>query len=265
MEFLYGYAYFVIYAFLGWVCEDIYCGIGKRKFINRGFLYGPYCPIYGFGAILVLYPLLALGKHPVYVFLLGTLITSLLEYVTSWGMEKLFHTRWWDYSERKWNIHGRVCFRNSVLFGLLCLVVVFWVHPIIQGFVMDMPVKILIILLILFTIGFSVDIVMTVVALMKRKKVLQRIKEDVEMFYQEYEKDRQVRLEAVSENIMQWIQQHPEFQEQVDRLKQSAIRLDAMQKAHIAHAFPERRLHESLKEFTNFAKNIKEQLDQTNR
>ena len=74
MELLYAYTYFIVYAFLGWVCEDIYCGIGKRKFINRGFLYGPYCPIYGFGALLVIYPLLMVSKHPIVVFIFGMVL-----------------------------------------------------------------------------------------------------------------------------------------------------------------------------------------------
>ena len=66
MEFVYAYAYFVLYAFLGWVCEDLYCGIPAKKFINRGFFYGPYCPIYGVGALLVLYPLLFVKDYPIY-------------------------------------------------------------------------------------------------------------------------------------------------------------------------------------------------------
>ena len=105
MEFVYAYAYFVLYAFLGWVCEDLYCGIPAKKFINRGFFYGPYCPIYGVGALLVLYPLLFVKDYPILVFVLGVIITSALEYITSWVMDILFKTRWWDYSERFMNIN----------------------------------------------------------------------------------------------------------------------------------------------------------------
>ena len=89
MEFVYAYAYFVLYAFLGWVCEDLYCGIPAKKFINRGFFYGPYCPIYGVGALLVLYPLLFVKDYPILVFVLGVIITSALEYITSWAIDLL--------------------------------------------------------------------------------------------------------------------------------------------------------------------------------
>ena len=139
MEFVYAYAYFVLYAFLGWVCEDLYCGIPAKKFINRGFFYGPYCPIYGVGALLVLYPLLFVKDYPILVFVLGVIITSTLEYITSWVMEILFKTRWWDYSERFMNINGRVCLLNSTLFGIMSIVVVYIIHPVIQDIVLDIP------------------------------------------------------------------------------------------------------------------------------
>ena len=119
------YFYFIVYSVAGWLCEDVYVGIGKKKLVNRGFLYGPYCPIYGFGALIVLYPLMMLGDHPVLVFFGGMVLTSVLEYFTSWIMEKLFHERWWDYSTYRFNINGRVCLLNSVLFGLMSLIVVF--------------------------------------------------------------------------------------------------------------------------------------------
>ena len=152
MELLYAYTYFIVYAFLGWVCEDIYCGIGKRKFINRGFLYGPYCPIYGFGALLVIYPLLMVSKHPIVVFIFGMVLTSILEYITSFVMEKLFATRWWDYSTYPFNINGRICLQNSLLFGLMALVVVYGLHPIVSRFVERIPLGFLVIFLIMFTL-----------------------------------------------------------------------------------------------------------------
>lgn len=125
--------------FLGWVCEDLYCGIPAKKFINRGFFYGPYCPIYGVGALLVLYPLLFVKDYPILVFILGVIITSTLEYITSWVMEILFKTRWWDYSKRFMNINGRVCLLNSTLFGIMSIVVVYIIHPVIQDIVLDIP------------------------------------------------------------------------------------------------------------------------------
>jgi uncharacterized membrane protein len=129
-----GILYFITYSFLGWCCESMYCSIGTWKWINRGFLNGPFCPIYGFGAIITLLVLQDVPKHFLTVFLAGMLFTSILEYITGWGMEKIFHTRWWDYSKKQFNIHGRICLLNSTLFGLLCVTLYFDLHPIVQSF-----------------------------------------------------------------------------------------------------------------------------------
>ena len=100
---------FFAYSFLGWVCECIYCSIPAKKFINRGFLEGPYCPIYGCGAMLVIYLLTPFAAKPLLLFVAGILVTSALEYITSWLMEMFFHTKWWDYSTYPFNINGRIC------------------------------------------------------------------------------------------------------------------------------------------------------------
>lgn len=129
---------FFIYAFLGYICEVIYCSIGQKKLVNRGYLYMPICPIYGCGAILILSIMWPIRHMWYLVFPLGILLTSLLEYVTSYLMELLFHMRWWDYSKRKWNINGRVCLRNSLLFGLLVMIVVYAIQPILVSWISQM-------------------------------------------------------------------------------------------------------------------------------
>ena len=121
---------FLIYSTLGWCGEMIYCSIGQRKLCEkRGFLNGTLCPIYGFGALLVLWALRGGCESPVLTFVFGALLTSAVEYFTSYLMEKLFHMRWWDYSRRRFQIRGRVCLLNSTLFGLLCVVLCHLLHP----------------------------------------------------------------------------------------------------------------------------------------
>ena len=121
---------FLIYSTLGWCGEMIYCSIGQRKLCEkRGFLNGTLCPIYGFGALLVLWALRGGCENPILTFLLGAILTSAVEYFTSWLMEKLFHMRWWDYSRRRFQIRGRVCLLNSTLFGLLCVVLCHLLPP----------------------------------------------------------------------------------------------------------------------------------------
>lgn len=126
------FLWLMIYSIIGWVYESTICSIGHRKLINRGFLNGPYCPIYGTGAVLVL---LVLGRiqNPVLLFFAGALVTCSLEYLTSWLMEKLFHARWWDYSKRKFNIGGRVCLIGAVVFGAFSVVLVLVLHPFVKS------------------------------------------------------------------------------------------------------------------------------------
>ena len=130
---------FTIYSFVGWACETAYCSIPAKRFINRGFLNGPFCPVYGFGALLVIYPLEPLSDHIVLLFLCGMIITSLLEYLTAYILEVCFHTKWWDYSQKKFNIHGRVCLKNSLLFGVMSVLLVKLLHPWVQWLLKLLP------------------------------------------------------------------------------------------------------------------------------
>ena len=109
--------WFVLYSFIGWMYESILCSVAGKKLVNRGFLNGPVCPVYGTGAVAVVFVLSPLKDKPLALFLTSALLTTSLEYLTSWAMEKLFHARWWDYSKRFLNIHGRVCLRGFVAFG----------------------------------------------------------------------------------------------------------------------------------------------------
>lgn len=131
--------YFFIYSFVGWAQETIQCSVREKRFVNRGFLNGPICPIYGCGALLILTALLPLQRGitnlwiavPL-VFLIGGLIASALEYFTSWLMEKLFHARWWDYSQQKCNLNGRICLWISIAWGVLAVVLVFLIQPLFE-------------------------------------------------------------------------------------------------------------------------------------
>jgi Predicted membrane protein len=119
---------FVFYSIVGYVYETILCSIAQRRFVKRGFLLGPYCPIYGFGALI---DILALGwvKNPLLLFFLGGTLACILEYFTSWLLEILFHAKWWDYSRYKFNIRGRICLLGFLVFGLFAVVLNVYIHP----------------------------------------------------------------------------------------------------------------------------------------
>lgn len=119
---------FIIYGFLGWIVEVCYVRIGSGHWYNRGFLHMPFLPIYAFGALLITLSLQNFS-NPLVVYIFGVLVTSILEYITSFVMERMFHTRWWDYSSYKFNINGRICLKNSLLFGILSLFVIYGLNP----------------------------------------------------------------------------------------------------------------------------------------
>lgn len=123
---------FYLYCFFGWVWESIILPLFRKQMpYNRGFLYGPWIPIYGFGAILVIIMFnIRQVNYPFYIlFLGGGIISCLLEYITSFVMEELFHRRWWDYSQRAFNINGRICLEGFLCFGLFSVIVVSYIQP----------------------------------------------------------------------------------------------------------------------------------------
>ena len=129
-RFAYAFLLLMTYSIIGWCGEMVYCSICQRKLCEkRGFLNGPVCPIYGHGALVVLLCLHGGCKNPLLTFLLGAVLTSLVEYITSFAMEKLFHMRWWDYSQYKFHLNGRICLLNSTLFGLASVFLCHFANP----------------------------------------------------------------------------------------------------------------------------------------
>lgn len=130
---------FIIYAFMGWCMEVIGKLIELKRFINRGFLIGPLCPIYGCGAILITFLLQKYIKDPIALFIMAIVICGVLEYLTSYVMEKVFHARWWDYSQRKYNINGRVCLNTIIPFGLLGMFIMYISNPFFLNILNSLP------------------------------------------------------------------------------------------------------------------------------
>ena len=131
-EIYYYFLLFLIYSFIGWLIEVIGKLIEKHKFINRGFLIGPICPIYGHGCILMILTLSRYKDNPLTLFIYAIFICSLLEYFTSYFMEKIFKTRWWDYSTKKFNLNGRICAETMIPFGILGTLVICVINPIFE-------------------------------------------------------------------------------------------------------------------------------------
>lgn len=121
---------FITYAFFGWLMEVICKLIQEKRFINRGFLIGPYCPIYGWGALAITILLKKYLDDPIALFFMSVIICSVIEYLTSYILEKKYHARWWDYSNKKYNINGRICLETLIPFGLLGMVISYFTNPV---------------------------------------------------------------------------------------------------------------------------------------
>ena len=157
-------AYFLIYSCLGWCLEVVYAAVTTGKLVNRGFLNGPVCPIYGFGMVIVLYSLTPLVDNTLLLYLGGVILPSALELVGGWALYKLYRTRWWDYSDYPFNIGGYICLEFCLLWGVGTLVVMRIVHPIIAGLVAMVPTLVGVILMCILYAVYATDVVATAIA-----------------------------------------------------------------------------------------------------
>ena len=131
--------YLAFYSFLGWVAEVLFVFATTRHLQNRGFLTGPFVPIYGFGALALIYLVSPYITNPFLVFAASVVVSSVLEYVTHLALDKIFHIRLWDYSGKRFNLHGRICLENSLLFGMLGLLLLYVIHPFVTSVVGHLP------------------------------------------------------------------------------------------------------------------------------
>ena len=171
---------FLIYSVIGWICEVVYCSVIERKFVNRGFLMGPLCPIYGVGGLLVIFLLEPFKENLYYLFVMAVVVTTLLEYVTSWALESIFATKWWDYSQFRLNIRGRVCLLNSLLFGAMSVIAVHFVHPAILNMLFMVPAESRILLARVLFAVLAVDFTLTLRTLVDFEARLSLLKEFTE-------------------------------------------------------------------------------------
>ena len=171
---------FIIYSMLGW-CMEVTLGlIEHKKFINRGFLIGPYCPIYGYGAILITFLLKKYVDDAFTLFIMAILVCGILEYATSYFMEKIFKARWWDYSETRFNINGRVCLETIIPFGLLGLLIMYVTNPFFIEKLGQLPEIWLNILFWLLLVLFIADNIVSTVVISYIKKALKFIGKELD-------------------------------------------------------------------------------------
>ena len=175
--------WFFLYGFIGWGVEVVYAAIKTHKLVNRGFLCGPICPIYGFGMVGLVYSVSLIpmpdsgSMSTVAIFFIGMFLTTAIELVGGWALFKIYHIRWWDYSEMKFNLGGYICPQFSLLWGLGSVLMIKVVHPLLARGSSPMPFKVMLILDIVLFVLFAVDVAVSTAAAIGLNKYLREIDE----------------------------------------------------------------------------------------
>ena len=213
---------FIIYAFIGWCSEVSYAALDRGIFVNRGFLNGPYCPIYGCGVLIVV-----------------VLLTP------GFVMEKVFHNKWWDYSDKPFNIMGYVCLKFSIFWGLACTFIMLIIHPIIYGFIHLIPHIVGVVLLIIIMTGFAIDVVVTVSTIVKfnrRLKVMDDIAAKIKVLSNQIGENIYENVEEALEKSAEFKEEHAEKIEKLENLRHKYDELLSKKNAvssRLMKAFPD--------------------------
>ncbi|NMM93571.1 putative ABC transporter permease [Bifidobacterium oedipodis] len=228
------FLWFLLYSFIGWVYESILVSVQERRFVNRGFLNGPLCPIYGTGASLAIV-LLGHMTNPVLIFLISMIGATLLEYVTSWGMERLFHARWWDYSNFHFNINGRVCLLGAVVFGFGGVAIVLGAQPIVAELSNMIPIPALHTLATVLFILTAIDVAVTVAGILDFAQMLDTVSETVQDYVAKAGESWQWGSSAVAEKVAEWSQGS---QETLEHVRQAVADVVNAQQRRMLKSFP---------------------------
>lgn len=257
---------FVIYSFIGWCVEVIFVGLNKGHFVNRGFLNGPYCPVYGCGMLVVVVLLTPLKDNTLMLFIGSVVLTTVLEYLTGLVLEKVFSNKWWDYSDVPFNIQGYVCLKFSILWGLGCVFIMNTVHPIIYKVICFIPKTAGIIVLAVLLLVLMADACVTINTILKfnqRLKQLEKLATAIHRISDEISEDIYEKASAVAEKSLELQTEWKEKISERDALKDEYRML--LEKRHfgfrrLTKAFPEmksRKWNETLQQYKKFVETKK--------
>lgn len=243
-------AYFIIYSFFGWVMESVLKTYLQKKPVNSGFLYGPFCPIYGFGAIFMFLFLQGFKNNIILLFVIAFFSLSLWEYVVGWLLEKIFHTKYWDYTQNKFNIKGRVCLMNSLFWGFLGVIFIRYMHPFIANKIDMIPANILTFNVIMISIAIITDTIVSAVKVTNIKSKLDKLKEITENLK---EKIEELEKKQVNKESLQAVIEDLKYRQ--TKLRRKLIK----QTNHLKKAFPTIK-SDTIEKINEFLKEKKENI-----
>ncbi len=229
MTLSYLFLLFAVYSVIGWVSEVAYCSLLEHRFVNRGFLHGPLCPVYGFGGLLVIFMLKPFSGNPFILFSMAVFVTSSVEYLTGWALETVFSAKWWDYSAHRFNIHGRVCLLNSFLFGVMSVSGVYFVHPVVTAAVSRIPSGAQDVLAALLFSAVFADLLLTLKTIINLDEKLAALREFTEGLRDNFD-------------VREWFNEL-DLAESLERLKAQALRDNSESLSRLAERFELRLAH----------------------
>lgn len=221
--------FFYVYCLFGWCFESTYVSLKSRKFVNRGFLKGPFLPIYGSGAIAVLFTTLPFQKNAVLVYIVGMLSATALEYVTGVTMEAMFKVRYWDYSNQKIQFQGHICLSSSIAWGGLSLALVYGFHKPVERFILSFPETFLQVFVFVVTIVLAADCAISFKTAFELRDVLIKLEEAKQEL-----KRMQKRLEVIEAIIAdEGAQKREQFKDELELLRERQIAYRERLKGHL--------------------------------
>lgn len=222
--------WFYIYSFFGWLWETCYVSLKEKRYVNRGFVSGPVCTIYGCGALAVYLILCPLQEHTMILFLGGIIVATLLEYFTAALMESIFHTSWWDYSNQPLNLKGRICLGASLGWGCFTVILFRVLHPMVEDIVALYPIWVGKLLCLAATVVYGIDFGFAAAAAFKLRDKLDKLEEELEEKRAElllkvnqrmtaFEETHQTNLRSIRERIeeIEWLRELEEKRAELTR------------------------------------------------
>lgn len=206
IQFYYFALSFFVYGFLGWCTEVAFAAVKQGKFVNRGFLNGPICPVYGIGVGVVVQFLTPVENNLVLLYISSTILVTVIEGITGFLLEKIFHNKWWDYSDQPLNIGGYVCVLFSLIWGVFCVVIVKIIHPLIYKVLTLIPVVVGVVVMACLAVGLLADLYVTASGILKmnhRLETMEKIAAELKEL-----------SNKVGENIYENVREGMELQEE---------------------------------------------------
>ncbi|WP_455715477.1 putative ABC transporter permease [Anaerosporobacter sp.] len=231
---------FLLYSILGWIYESCLVSIRRKSYVNRGFLNGPIIPIYGAGALLICIILDPVSKNLFLVFLGGMLLATILEFVTSYVMEKLFHAKWWDYSNHRYNVQGRICPIVSLFWGALSVIMTVFLKPLSDSLIHKIPRSIGEVLAIIIMVIILADLVSTVISTLKLNQKLtsmRKLREEFANYIESrkiYTSAEEIRKKLENGNLAEFLENLRErIEETKENKEHSGLYTEIEEKIHV--------------------------------